>query len=67
METIVEKQVDPSRIMQIGLGFWASKTLLTAVNIGLFTLLAKGGLSGNEIKNKLGLQLENPCNFHKKI
>ena len=55
METIVEKQVDPSRIMQIGLGFWASKTLLTAVNIGLFTLLAKGGLSGNEIKNKLGL------------
>lgn len=55
METMVEKQVDPSKIMQIGMGFWASKTLLTGVNIGLFTLLAKGELSGNDIKSKLKL------------
>lgn len=37
------------------MGFWASKVLLTAVNMGLFTLLAEGGLSGQEIKTKLGL------------
>ncbi|HEX7905663.1 MAG TPA: methyltransferase [Chitinophagaceae bacterium] len=44
-------QPSPERIMQIGLGFWASKTLLTAVNLKLFTLLAeKGKLSGPEIK-----------------
>ncbi len=56
MESTSEKQeLDPSKIMQVGLGFWASKTLLTAVNMGLFTLLAKGELSGEEIKTKLGL------------
>jgi O-methyltransferase domain/Dimerisation domain len=55
METIKAKQVDPSKIMQVGMGFWASKVLLTAVNLGLFTLLAKGALSGEEIKEKSGL------------
>ena len=28
--------------MQLGLGFWGSKTLLSAVELGLFTELAKG-------------------------
>lgn len=51
----VAKQVDPSKIMQVGMGFWASKTMLTAVSMGLFTHLAKGELSGQEIKLKLGL------------
>lgn len=37
METIVEKQIEPSKIMQIGMGFWASKTLLTGVNLGLLS------------------------------
>lgn len=36
--------------MQIGLGFWASKVLLTAVNAGLFTHLVKKPLSLKEIK-----------------
>ena len=55
METMTEKSIDPSKIMQIGMGFWASKTLLTAVNMKLFTHLAKGELSGRDIKEKLGL------------
>ena len=55
MSTETIKQVDPSKIMQIGMGFFASKTLLTAVNIKLFTLLAKGKLSGEEIRKALGL------------
>jgi precorrin-6B methylase 2 len=50
-----EKQVDPSRILQIGMGFWASKTLLTAVKMELFTHLATQSLNGNEIKHRLGL------------
>jgi precorrin-6B methylase 2 len=50
-----EKQVDPSKIMQIGMGFWASKTLLTAVKLELFTQLATQSLTGNEIKHRLGL------------
>ncbi len=54
METIQEKKVDPSKIMQIGMGFWASKTLLTAVNMKLFTHLAQGALSGKEIQIQSG-------------
>ncbi len=55
MEAMTEKQVNPSKIMQIGMGFWASKTLLTAVNMELFTYLANGELSGQDIKTRLGL------------
>ena len=44
------QEPNPSNIMQIGLGFWASKVLLTAVNAGLFTQLAKKPLSLKEIK-----------------
>jgi len=47
--------VDPSKIMQIGMGFWASKTLLTAVQMELFTHLSQRELSGQEIGDKLNL------------
>ena len=55
METSTENQINPSKIMHIGMGFWASKALLTAVNMQLFTHLSGGELSGREIQNKLGL------------
>jgi len=48
-------QIDPSKIMQVGMGFWASKTLLTAINMGLFTHLSQSELSGQNIREKLGL------------
>ena len=34
--------VAPDGIMQLGLGFWGAKTLLSAVELGLFTELASG-------------------------
>jgi hypothetical protein len=46
----------PAKIMQIGMGFWPSKVLLSAVKLGLFTELGAGPLSGAEIKQKLGLR-----------
>ncbi|MEL7145519.1 MAG: methyltransferase [Bacteroidota bacterium] len=55
METTIEKQVTPSHIMQVGMGFWASKTLLTAVKLGLFTELANGGMTAASIQDRLGL------------
>jgi precorrin-6B methylase 2 len=56
METTQQQaELNPSKIMEIGLGFWPSKVLLTATKMGLFTLLADGGMSGNEIRSKLGL------------
>jgi len=54
METIMEKKVNPSKIMQIGMGFFASKTLLTAVKVGLFTKLVNKQLSAEDLKNKFG-------------
>jgi hypothetical protein len=47
--------LSPSRIMQVGMGFWASKVLLSAVKLRLFTLLAPEPLSGPEIKRRLSL------------
>jgi hypothetical protein len=34
-------QLNPERILQTGLGFWASKTLLSAIEMGLFTELSR--------------------------
>ena len=46
---------NPSHIMQVGLGFFASKTLLSAVELGLFTELSKQAMTGAEIARSLGL------------
>lgn len=55
METTTQTQITPAKIIETGMAFWPSKTLLTAVKIELFTLLAKKGLSGSEIMKNLGL------------
>jgi hypothetical protein len=47
---------DPTKIMQIGMGFWASKVLLTAVKFKLFTILAAAPKRAAEIKSELKLQ-----------
>jgi len=48
-------QPDPSHIMQVGMGFFASKTLLSAVELGLFTELAKHPMTASEIAKTLDL------------
>lgn len=45
----------PDQILQVGLGFWASKTLLSAVEMELFTELAKHAESGDALRDRLGL------------
>src|SRR4051812_49016875 len=47
---------DPSAILQIGFGFWPSKTLLSAVELGLFTILGSQPLTGAEIAERLELR-----------
>ena len=48
-------QVDPSHIMQVGMGFWGSKTLLSAVELDLFTKLGSDGMTAEQIAEDLGL------------
>ena len=43
------------RIMQLGFGFWGSKTLLSAVELGVFTELAKGSLNAEALSSRLQL------------
>ena len=61
--TAAAPAVDPGNIMQIGLGFWASKTLLSAVELGLFTELAKGPANAQEIREKFGLHPRSTLDF----
>ena len=48
-------QLDPSHIMQVGMGFWPSKTVLSAVELELFTHLGSESMTGKEIGERLGL------------
>jgi O-methyltransferase domain/Dimerisation domain len=47
--------VAPDRIMQLGMGFMASKTVLSAVELGVFTALADGPLTREQVQARLGL------------
>jgi hypothetical protein len=51
----MSEQVDPAHIMQVGMGFWGSKTLLSAVELELFTKLGSESMTGSQIAEELGL------------
>lgn len=57
------QRVTPDKIMKVGMGFWASKILLTAVNIGLFTRLGRGPADARKLKLKLGLHERSTLDF----
>jgi hypothetical protein len=50
-----QAELDPSHIMQVGMGFWPSKTVLSAVELELFTQLGAEAMTGEEIGARLGL------------
>jgi hypothetical protein len=58
-----EHAVTPEHILQVGLGFWASKTLLSAVELELFTELAKHSETGHEVAARLGLHPRSARDF----
>ncbi len=47
--------LNPSSILQTAFGFWGSKVLLTAVEIGVFTKLGGRRLTGTELTKELQL------------
>ncbi len=48
-------ELSPARIMEVGMGFWPAKTLLSAVELDLFTTLGDGSMNGEELGRALGL------------
>ncbi|MGA8005733.1 MAG: methyltransferase [Burkholderiales bacterium] len=59
----MEQPLTPERIMQTGMAFWASKTLLSAVEMGVFTELSHGPESFDSLSGRLGLHPRSARDF----
>jgi O-methyltransferase domain/Dimerisation domain len=59
----VGEQPTPEHILQIGLGFWASKVLFSAVEMGLFTELAHRPEDADTLRGRLGLHARGARDF----
>lgn len=59
----MKKMLDPTHIMQTATAFWASKVLLTAVGLGLFTALAERPATAEELGTALGLHPRGTYDF----
>jgi hypothetical protein len=55
--------VTPDSILQLGMGFWGSKTLLSAIELGVFTELSAGPLDGKTLSGRLGLHPRSARDF----
>jgi precorrin-6B methylase 2 len=57
------EQPTPGRILQTGLAFWPAKTLLSAIEIGVFTELAAGPEPFELLTGRLGLHKRSARDF----
>jgi hypothetical protein len=53
----------PEKILQTGLAFWPAKTLLSAIEMGLFTELARGPEAFDAVVGRLGLHQRSARDF----
>jgi hypothetical protein len=59
----VNPPLTPEKILQTGLAFWPAKTLLSAIEIGLFSELARGPEPYDAIVGRLGLHPRSARDF----
>jgi SAM-dependent methyltransferase len=59
----VDAQGDPDRILELGYAFWKSKAVLSAVELGLFTVLGSGPLDGKALAARLKLNRRGAADF----
>ncbi|WP_312165746.1 methyltransferase [Phenylobacterium sp.] len=57
------RPITPEKIMELGWGFWGSKTLLSAVELGVFTELGKGPLGLQALTTRLDLHPRSARDF----
>ena len=57
------RDLTPEHILQTGLAFWSSKTLLSAVELGVFSVLAQGPADLETLQTKLGLHPRSARDF----
>jgi hypothetical protein len=53
----------PDKILSLGMGFWGSKTLLSAVELGVFAALAEGPADLDALTQRLGLHPRSARDF----
>ena len=59
----MNQPLTPEPILQLGLAFWGSKALLSAVSLGLFSELAKGPLDAEGLRDRLELHPRSARDF----
>jgi O-methyltransferase domain/Dimerisation domain len=59
----MQDQPNPEKILQTGLAFWASKTLLSAIELGVFSELARGPEAFDILSARLGLHARGARDF----
>jgi len=59
----MNEQLSPDKILQTGLAFWPSKTLLSAIELGVFTELSRGPQSFDALRSRLGLHPRSALDF----
>ena len=59
----MEQKLDPGYIMQTATAFWASKVLLTAVELDLFSTLGEGAMTASELGDALELHPRGTYDF----
>jgi SAM-dependent methyltransferase len=56
-------RLTPAKILQLGTAFWGSKTLLSAIELGVFTELGKGALEEEALRTRLQLHPRSARDF----
>lgn len=59
----MSEQLNPEKILQTGMAFWASKTLLSAIEMGVFTELSHGAEKFDSLSGRLGLHARSARDF----
>jgi O-methyltransferase domain/Dimerisation domain len=59
----MQGQLTPDRILELGFAFWGAKTLLSAVELGVFSELAKGAQDGEALRERLKLHPRSARDF----
>jgi hypothetical protein len=59
----MDQEVTYDRIMQTAMGFWASKTLMSAVELGISDALASGPLDATALRLRLGIHERSARDF----
>ena len=59
----MDEDLNPDPILRLGMAYWGSKTLLSAVELGVFTALADGPKDGTTLAKELGLHPRSSRDF----